>query len=303
MLKKKNYQAIGLFGLFLLLLTGCSNINVKSGVLNPQGPVAQIQYDLIMWSIILMLIVFVAVMVLFVFMLVKYRASKQPADYQPPDQHGSTKLEITWTVIPILIIILLAVPTVKATFDLEKSPSPEKKPIEIEATSVDWKWIFKYPEQGIVTVNYLNIPADVPVHFKLNAAGSMGALWIPELGGMEYTMPGMDMYLWLEADKPGKYIGKNANFTGEGFTHMDFEVVSMKQADFNQWTNQVKRTAPAMQQGDWNYLLKPSTVGNMTFSSYPKTAVLPHQRTNKHQHPNGTNTDKNTGGHQHGGEE
>lgn len=301
MLSHRKKLTVGLLGFFMLLLSGCSDINIKSGVLNPQGPVAEVQYDLIMWSIFLMLFVFVTVTGLFIYMIVKYRASKQPKGYKPPDIHGSKKLEIIWTIIPIFILILFAVPTVQALFDLEKSPSPEKKPMVIEVTSMDWKWVFKYPEQGISTVNYLNIPADVPIQFKLNSSGAMGAFWIPELGGMKYTMSGMDMYLWLEANKPGKYLGKNANFTGEGFTHMEFPVVSMQQSDFDQWANKVKQTAPAMQQEDWNALLKPGTVGKMTFSSYPKTAVLPHQSSDKQLNPNGTITEKNSSGHQHHG--
>lgn len=301
MLHTKKHRALGIFTLFLLLTTGCNTVNIRSGVLNPQGPVAQKQYDLIMLSIYLMMFIFITVSVLFVIMLVKYRASKLPADYQPPDQKGSKKLEILWTVIPILIVIAIAVPTVKATFDLEKSPSPEKKPLLIEAITADWKWIFKYPEQGIATVNYLHIPADRPIKFKLSSATTMGALWIPELGGMEYTMPGMDMYLYLEADKPGTYLGKNSNYTGRGFSHMNFEVISMKQTDFDHWVQQVKRTAPPMQQRDWDFLMKRKTVQHkITFSSYPKSAILPYQK--QPQHINGT-TGTDGHSHHHGKEE
>lgn len=298
MLLKAKHRIFGLLAL-TMLLTGCSTIDIKSGVLDPQGPVAKTQYDLIIWSISLMIFIIVTVSALFIYMLVKYRAKKLPEGYKPPNVEGNNKLEILWTIIPVIIITLLAVPTVNVLFDLEKSPSPEKEPLVIEATTMDWKWVFKYPEQGISTVNYLKIPADRPIRFKLNSSGPMGALWIPELGGMKYTMPQMDMYLWLEADRPGTYIGKNANYTGEGFTHMDFEVESMEQAKFDQWVKEIKETAPPMEQKDWEALLEQSVVGEMSFSSYPETARLPHQDPNLQQNPNGTIVEKDTGGHQH----
>lgn len=84
--------------------------------------------------------------------------------------------------------------------------------------------VIQLPRGKIETVNYLNIPAGVPIQFKLTSVGPMNAFWVPELGGMKYTMDGMIMDLYLQADKPGSYLGRSANFSGEGFTHMEFEV-------------------------------------------------------------------------------
>ncbi|MGA9172438.1 MAG: cytochrome aa3 quinol oxidase subunit II [Thermoactinomyces sp.] len=264
-------------GLFLLL-TGCAPI--KSGVLNPQGPVAKKEYDLILWTSGLMLIIFIAVAVLFIYMLVKYRAKPENEGYEPPEVHENKWLEMIWTAIPIIIVALIAVPTCIMTFDLEKSPSPHKKPLVVEVTSADWKWIFKYPEQGIETVNYVKIPADVPVRFELNAVGAMNSFWVPELGGQEYTMPGMDMKLWLEADKPGTYVGRSANFSGRGFTHMQFDVIAQKETDFNAWVDHVKKTAPKQTEADWQKLIKPGLVGELTYSSYTKLKEDPNMNMN-----------------------
>jgi cytochrome aa3-600 menaquinol oxidase subunit 2 len=266
---KTGYAAI--FLTMALLLSGCSSL--KTGVLNPQGPVAKEQYDLIMWSIVLMSIVFIAVIVLFVYMLVKYRAKSSNEDYVEPEEKENKWLEIIWTTIPVVIIIALAIPTVKSTFKLEKSPSPNQKPITIQVTSADWKWIFKYPEQGIETVNYVKIPANVPVRFELNAVGPMNSFWVPELGGQEYTMPGMTMYLWLEADNPGTYIGRSANFSGKDFTHMQFNVHSVTQSDFDTWVAKVKKTAPKQTEAMFKELLKPGLVKEQTYSSYPDVDV------------------------------
>lgn len=262
---KTGYAAV--FLTMALLLSGCSSL--KSGVLNPQGPVAREQYDLIIWSVILMSIVFVAVIVLFVYMLVKYRAKSSNEDYVEPEEKENKWLEVLWTSIPVVIIIALAIPTVKSTFKLEESPSPNQKPITIQVTSANWKWIFKYPEQGIETVNYVNIPANVPVRFQLNAVGPMNSFWVPELGGQEYTMPGMTMYLWLEADKPGTYIGRSANYSGKDFTHMQFNVHSLEKGKFDDWVEKVKKTAPKQTTEMFMQLLKPGVVKEQTYSSYP----------------------------------
>ncbi|WP_028776429.1 cytochrome aa3 quinol oxidase subunit II [Shimazuella kribbensis] len=266
---KTGYVAI--FFTMALLLSGCSSL--KSGVLNPQGPVAQKQYDLIIWSIVLMSIVFIAVIVLFVYMLVKYRAKSTNEDYVEPEEKENKWLEVLWTAIPVVIIIALAIPTVKTTFSLEKSPSPNQKPITIQVTSANWKWIFKYPEQGIQTVNYVNIPANVPVRFQLNAVGPMNSFWVPELGGQEYTMPGMTMYLWLEADKAGTFIGRSANFSGKDFTHMQFNVNSLEKTKFEDWVANVKKTAPKQTEKMFKDLLKPGVVKEQTYSSYPNIDV------------------------------
>jgi len=147
----------------LFLLGGC---DTKIAVLDPQGPMAREQYHLIVYSSILMALVFVVVLGLYLYMVIKYRASRLPADYKPPQIHGHKVLETVWTIIPVLIIIAIAIPTVKANYSVEETPKSMKseKPLTIYVTSSEWKWIFSYPEQGIETVNYVNIPAGRPIN-------------------------------------------------------------------------------------------------------------------------------------------
>ncbi len=176
----------------VFVLGGCSN----ASVLDPKGPVAEQQSDLILLSIGFMLFIVGVVFVLFTIILVKYRdrKGKDNGSYNP-EIHGNTFLEVVWTVIPILIVIALSVPTVQTIYSLEKAPeaTKDKEPLVVYATSVDWKWVFSYPEQDIETVNYLNIPVDRPILFKISSADSMASLWIPQLGGQKYAMAGMLM--------------------------------------------------------------------------------------------------------------
>lgn len=245
------------------LLSGCGQ---QITVLNPQGPVAQQEARLIWIAIAVMSIILIAVFAIFGFVLVKYRANRRDTSDYDPEMEGNRKFEIIWTLVPILMVIAIAVPTVTTTYRL-KAPSAAKDPITIDVTSANWKWIFKYPDQGIETVNYVNIPADRPVNFRLTAVGPMNSFWVPALGGQEYSMPGMQMTVWLEASHPGTYLGRSANFSGKGFVHMQFNVKAMDEAEFNTWAKDVKQKYPPLTEAKYQELLQPGVVQPMTFSS------------------------------------
>nr|MDH3091732.1 cytochrome aa3 quinol oxidase subunit II [Bacillus velezensis]MDH3098301.1 cytochrome aa3 quinol oxidase subunit II [Bacillus velezensis] len=250
----------------VFVLGGCADISV----LDPKGPVADQQKDLILLSIGFMLFIVGVVFVLFTIILVKYRdrKGKDSGNYKP-EMHGNTFLEVVWTVIPILIVIALSVPTVQTIYSLEKAPeaTKDKEPLVVYATSVDWKWVFSYPEQDIETVNYLNIPVDRPVLFKISSADSMASLWIPQLGGQKYAMAGMLMDQYLQADKVGTYEGRNANFTGEHFADQKFNVKAVTQKDFNSWVKKAQSDSPKLTKEKYDELMLPENVGKLTFSS------------------------------------
>lgn len=250
----------------MLLLSGCENNMV---VFNPEGPIARQILELINFSIALLLLVTVVVFGLFAFIVWKYRERKDNLDYEPPEEHGSTALEIIWTVIPILIIVALTIPTVKTIYAIDEIPKgyEDKKPLVINVTSADWKWIFSYPEQGIETVNYVNIPEDRPIDFKLTSAGTMQSFWVPALGGQKYSMAHAETQLYLVADNPGSFVGRNTNFNGQGYAGMEFEVLSQTQEDFDQWIKDVKETAPKMTLEEYEKMLEPSHFGRKTFSN------------------------------------
>jgi heme/copper-type cytochrome/quinol oxidase subunit 2 len=170
--------------------------------------------------------------------------------------------------LPVVLLTIIAIPTVKQTFALTKLPKA-KDPVTIDVTSLTWKWMFEYPGQKIATVNYVEIPAGVPVLFELTADSPMNTFWVPQLGGMEYTMPNRVLPLWLEADKPGTYWGHSGQFSGLEFEKMFFTVKAVPMAQFKAWAAHVRRTAPPMTQADYKALLQQNTVGTQTYSSYP----------------------------------
>lgn len=263
---KKRWSLSFLFLSLIILLTGCDSSLL---VLDPKGPVAKTQSDTIIFSMFIMAGVLLVVYVLYIYMLTKYRASKAAPDYEPPHMEGSTWLEVTWTLIPVIIVIVLSVVTVRSTYAVETTPVgyEDQKPLIVYASSSNWKWHFSYPEEGVETVNYVNIPTNRPVEFRLYSYGPITSFWIPQLGGQKYAMSDMVTKLRLVAEHEGSFMGKNSNFSGEGFAHMDFEALAMSPEAFDKWVNEVKATAPELTSEEFDTLLATEHVGRKSYSS------------------------------------
>lgn len=282
-MKKSWLRLIGL-STIVTMLTGCDPLLV----LDPKGPQAQVQAKDIMLSIGIMSFIVLIVFVLLAYMLVKFRASKQSPDFKPPHIKGSTKVEIICVGIPVLIVVYLSFISVESNYKVESTPEKYKQeePLIIYASTSNWKWHFSYPEEDIETVNYLYIPAERPIEFKLYSYGPITSFWIPQLGGQKYAMADMVNTLHLAADLPGEYMGRNANFNGKGFAENTFNVTAVTQDEFDDWVKEVKATAEPLTEEKFNTLLEPGHVGQSTYTGTHLT-FLPA--------PEGEN-----GGHQHG---
>lgn len=257
---------LGVCGL-LFGITGCSSDVM---LLAPAGPVARIEAHLILITIVLTAVVVLPVMALLWYIVHTYRdVPDNPAEYKPEWSESKT-LEFVWWLVPIVIIGILGTFTARDTFALTRPPEhAAARLLTIDVTSLNWKWLFQYPGQNIATVNSCTIPTGQAVQFVLTANAPMNSFWVPQLGGQEYTMPGMAMRLWLEADRPGLFYGHGANFTGSGFAHMNFHVHAVSPGSFDQWAKRVKRTAPALTEVGYRALSQPGLAGQLQFSSYP----------------------------------
>lgn len=255
----------------LLFATGCGNSLI---VLHPSGPVGRGEANLIWLSFGLTMIVIIPVFILLAFIVIRYRDKPGYKGKYLPEWSENRTLEIIWWGIPILIIGTLGVATAREIHAVANPPESNVKPITIEVTSLNWKWLFQYPGQNIATVNYCNIPAGRPVQFVLTSDAPMNSFWVPQLGGQEYTMPGMALNLWLQADVPGNYYGHGANFSGEGFEKMEFHVIAQSDSDFNAWVNQIKHSSPALTATGYQNLIKPSVVSASSYSSYPADSFM-----------------------------
>ncbi|CAI0899106.1 Ubiquinol oxidase subunit 2 precursor [Serratia proteamaculans] len=238
------------------MLSGCNMV-----LMNPKGAIGVEQRTLIITAIALMLIVVVPVIFMAFAFAWKYRASNKDAKYSPNWSHSNKIEAVVWT-IPIIIIAILGTITWKTTHELDpfKPIVTDKKPMTIEVVSLDWKWLFIYPEQGIATVNELAFPKDVPVEFKITSNSVMNSFFIPQLGGQIYAMAGMQTKLHLIGNEAGKYDGISSSFSGRGFSGMKFTaIVTPTEGDFDQWVAKVKASSTNLNAtSDFNKLAEPS---------------------------------------------
>ncbi|WP_313299804.1 ubiquinol oxidase subunit II [Diaphorobacter sp.] len=246
------------------LLSGCS----KAVVLNPAGDIAAQQGQLVITATLLMLIIIVPVIFLTLLFAWKYRQSNTEAQYDP-EWHHSTGLELVIWTVPLLIIIALGALTWIGTHKLDpyrpldrisatKALDPNVKPLEIQVVSMDWKWLFFYPEQGIATVNEVAAPVDRPILFKLTSTHTMNAFYVPDLAGMIYTMPGMQTELNAVINQPGVFNGMSSHYSGAGFSGMHFKFHGLSDTDFDQWINKAKAEGKALDKDTYLALAKPS---------------------------------------------
>jgi cytochrome o ubiquinol oxidase subunit 2 len=237
-----------------LLLSGCNMT-----LLDPKGQVGLDERNLIITATLLMLLVVVPVIVMTFLFAWKYRASNPNAVYAPKWSH-STKIEIAVWAVPVLIIIALGYVTYISTHALDpyKPLESDVKPITVEVVSMDWKWLFIYPEQGIATVNKLVFPANTPINFKITSDTVMNSFFIPGLGGQIYAMAGMETKLHLIANQNAEFDGISANYSGAGFTGMKFKAIATSQADFDAWVSDVKKAPKQLEKAEYEALSKPS---------------------------------------------
>ena len=257
------------YRLFWLVLCACLLSGCEFVVLNPSGDVAAQQGDLIIYATVLMLIVILPVMALTIFFAFKYRDSNEGTTYEPDWDH-SVSLEIVIWSLPLAIIICLAGLTWVATHRLEpyddlkrisetKAIDSDDKPLTVQVVSLDWKWLFIYPEYGIATVNEAAAIVDRPIEWKLTSSGVMNAFYIPHMAGMIYTMAGMETELNAVMNEPGTFKGFSANYSGLGFSHMDFEFHASEKAGFEAWVTKVKEKGSLLDRTKYTQLEKKST--------------------------------------------
>ena len=249
-----------------LVLASC-----HEGVLNPQGPVGHAERVLLGDATAIMLAVIIPVIILTLVFAWWFRAGNPRARYRPDwDYSGRIEL-ITWS-IPALVILFLGGMAWISSHELDP-PKPlesDKSPLEVEVVSLDWRWLFIYPREHIATVNYLVVPTGVPVHFRLTSTSVMNSFFIPQLGSQIYTMPGMTTQLNLQADMPGPYSGISAQFSGPGFSDMQFTLHAESSEEFTNWVAQARTRGGVLDEATIAQLVRPTrAAGELTYGSVP----------------------------------
>jgi len=237
-----------------LSVGGCSE-----GVLDPQGPVAAAEKTILFDSLGIMLAIVVPTILATLGVAVWFRASNERARYFPDFEYSGRLEMIVWSIPAMTVLLVGGIAWVGAhDLDPPKPLASSTKPLHVEVVSLDWKWLFIYPDQNIASVNRLIVPAGTPISFDLTSSGVMNSFFVPQLGSQIYTMAGMVTRLQLQADKPGQFSGLSAQFSGDGFAEMSFIVDAVPPDQFDPWVTTVRSAGPRLDAQSYAELVRPS---------------------------------------------
>lgn len=255
--KLKNTKLFGLFFVLAMTLAGCGKPYLS--VLRPAGEVAQEQFNLMMLAVYIMIGVILVVLIIFILAVLKFRRGKVGENFMPKQVAGNHKLEIIWTTIPIILLLILAIPTVSLTFKLADTKAMDKvdekgknKEMIVNVTANQYWWEFEYPNQEVVTSQELVVPTDTKVYFRLHSADVKHSFWIPAVGGkMDTNVENINKFYLIFDSKKAKeadnvFYGKCAELCGPSHALMDFKVKALDKADFDTWIKDMQGTKKAV---------------------------------------------------------
>jgi len=245
----------GLVAALFLLTSGCNR-----GILDPVGPVGQAEKTILINSTAIMLAIIIPTMLATVAFAWWFRRGNKKATYLPDWEYSGAIELVVWS-IPAMTIMLLGGIAWIGSHNLEPS-APLKssvEPIRVDVVSLDWKWLFIYPDQGIATVNQLVVPQGTPISFRLTSATVWNSFFVPQFGTMIYTMPRMTTRLNLQADRPGVYDGLSSHFSGDGFPGMQFKAHVLPADQFAMWAQGARGQGAALDGRTYAELTKPSS--------------------------------------------
>jgi len=247
---RHSIKYIGLLLLLLLitLVIGCTPSHPQS-TFDTAGPVSRSQLVLFYWIFGASVFVFITVGGALLYIAFRYR--RRPGDVDPPQIHGHKRLEIAWTILPAVVLAVVAVPTIQTIFYNANSPEPGA--MTVNAVARQWWWEFRYPhptdaDEEVITANELHIPVNEVVNLELDSRDVLHSFWIPKLAGKVDMIPNHTNRMWIEADDPGEYMGQCAEFCGVAHAAMRFRVIAESREEFDAWL--LRQAAPAFDSPD-----------------------------------------------------
>src|ERR1700716_4114668 len=248
------------YGLLAAVLIGAATLGgCAEGVLDPKGPIALAERQILLNALGIMLAIVIPVILAILGVAFWFRASNEHARYRPNFTYSGRLEMLVWS-IPAMTVLLVGGVAWVCSHDL----SPRKpivstvKPLRVQVASLDWKWLFIYPDEGVASVNYLAIPVGTPVSFELTSSGVMNSFFVPQLGSQIYTMAGMVTRLHLQADQSGSHRGMSAQFSGDGFADMYFNVEAVAPEKFSEWVDTARNVGVDLNVTTYAELAKPS---------------------------------------------
>lgn len=233
-------KAIMIFGFLSLLLAGCGKENLTA--LDPKGYGAERSLDIILLTTGIMVGVFLVVIIIYTIVLARFRRKK--GDNHIPEQvEGSKKLETVWTVIPIILVLIMGIPTVVYTFDLADT-SEASSSLNINVTGHQYWWNFEYEDHNVTTSQDLYIPVGEKVYVNMLSSEVIHSFWVPTITGKMDVNPENVNTMYIEAYEEGVYWGKCAEFCGPSHSLMDFKVIAVSPEEFDQWITDMQNVDP-----------------------------------------------------------
>ncbi|MDT8435114.1 MAG: cytochrome c oxidase subunit II [Gemmatimonadota bacterium] len=222
-----------------VLLASCGGPFPQSA-LEPASDFAVLLDDLFrgifFWAVIVFVLVEGALLVAI------FRFRDREGRRRPRAVHGNTLLEISWTLAPALVLVLIAVPTFRAIWSVDR-PTTDPDALVVEAIGHQWWWEFRYPELGVVTANEMHVPVGRTIDVRLTSADVIHSFWFPRAGGKRDVIPGRENHLWFRMDSTGVFYGQCAEFCGLSHALMKMEMVSETPEEFAAWVEAQRRPA------------------------------------------------------------
>lgn len=249
-MKRPNKAVVAsLLALAVVLLAGCANDQYLQSTLDPKSDFAssihQLYIEVFWWTMGILVVVWGAL----AYTLFRFR--ERPGDPRPVQDHGNMTLEIAWTIAPAIIVVLIAIPTIRGVFETQRPVSADA--LTVEVIGKRFFWHFYYPEFGITTSNELVLPIDRAVNLRLESQDVIHSFWVPKLGGKRDVNPIREVregenkkynYLYFTPQETGVYWGQCAEFCGDSHALMGMRAVVKTQTDFDQWVTDWQTPAP-----------------------------------------------------------
>jgi cytochrome o ubiquinol oxidase subunit II len=230
-----------------------------TAVLSPAGPVSAGDRIILLDSLAIMLAIVVPTIVVTLAFAYWFRASNKRARYLPEFAYSGRLELIVWSIPALVIFFLGGIAWISAhLLDPAEPLKSAVEPLEIEVVSLDWKWLFIYPQQNVASINHMVVPAGVPLNLRITSASVFNVFFVPQLGSEIYAMYGMTSRLNLQADRPGVYFGLSAHFSGDGFPGMAFDVEAVSPERFTAWGASTRGRGPVLDDAAYRSLLKQS---------------------------------------------
>ncbi len=242
-------RPLGWLCVFSVVLIAACHGPYPQSTLDPRGDFSQMVDAVFMKTVWLATIVFILVEGALLWAVFKFRG--HPDDAEPSQVHGSTVIEIVWTIIPAVVLAIVAVPTVRTIFATARVPatSPDgQPPLKVEVVGHQWFWEFRYPDLGITTANELHVPVNRTVDLRMKSNDVIHAFWVPQFAGKRDIFPNRETRLWFTAQVTGAFPGACGEFCGTEHGRMDFYLMVDTPDSFKAWVD--KRHADSTMKWD-----------------------------------------------------